>query len=186
MPVSREKRLPLRVIVSSGERAASYTVLKPAEEMVCRGDEFIVETGGGEAVVVEVTSIESQGRRVERAAVESIQTVWARDVERVVVKVSINLGAETKSIKYVTPGDKEFIIGSSERYRNIEYVVKKIKLRRGGFVFREGRRVLAKDVKRVFAYLKGVEGKKRRRGGRSGLIEGESASWSLARKRRGS
>jgi len=147
----KEKMHAIKVVVSSEDKTTHYTILKPADEQVKIGDEFIIKTGNEGATIVHVTSIESEARRLSHATVKNIKTVWTRDIEEITLKVAINLGQKTKSIKYKVQGDKEFIIGSTEQYKNGAYIIKKIKLRDKGFVFREGSRVLAKDIQRIFA-----------------------------------
>ncbi|HHI30516.1 MAG TPA: hypothetical protein ENL17_02230 [Candidatus Methanoperedenaceae archaeon] len=149
----KEKTRKLKVVVSRENTTRRCIITRREGEEVCAGDEFIIESVDGEPSIVRVTLIESHERRVECAEVGEIDAIWARDVSSVLLKISLNLGAVTKPIKYVVPGDKELVIGREERYKNITYVVKKIKLRDGGFVWREGRKVLAKDIKRVFASL---------------------------------
>ncbi|MHC1572292.1 MAG: HVO_0476 family zinc finger protein [Methanosarcinales archaeon] len=149
----RERCCRLRVVVSCGETTRRCTITRRVGEEICTGDEFVVEGVDGEPRIVRVTSIESHERRVRCAEVGEIDTVWARDVSSVLLKISLNLGAVTKPIKYMVPGEKELVIGREERYKNIVYVVNKIKLRDGGFAWRKGRKVFAKDVKRVFASL---------------------------------
>lgn len=149
----RERTFKLRVVVSHEKTTRRCIITRTEGEKVCTGDEFIIEGVDGEPSIARVTSIESHERRVNCAEVGEIDAIWARDVSSVLLKISLNLGAVTKPIKYVVPGDKEVIIGSEERYKNIIYVVNKIKLRDGGFAWREGRRVFAKDIKRVFASI---------------------------------
>ncbi|CAD6491287.1 MAG: hypothetical protein EMLJLAPB_00109 [Candidatus Argoarchaeum ethanivorans] len=151
MTVKKEKMHAIKVVVSGVDKTTHYTILKPADEELKIGDEFIIKTGNEGATIVHVTSIESEARRLSRATVKNIKTVWTRDIEEITLKVAINLGQKTKSIKYKVQGDKEFIIGSTEHYKTGAYIIKKIKLRDRGFVFREGKRVLAKDIQRIFA-----------------------------------
>lgn len=181
----KEKMHTLRVVVSSEGRTSSCTINRPAMDEIRVGDEFIVETAGDDATVVRVTSIETAGKRVNRALVEEIRTLWVQNIEEVAVRVSVNMGAETKPLKYIVSGGREFVIGSTEHYKNISYVIKKIKLRRGGMVSKEGRSVPAKDIKRIFAALKDADNyRPRKRAPLEGsLIQGRVATWSLARKR---
>ena len=144
MTVKKEKMHAIKVVVSGVDKTTHYTILKPADEELKIGDEFIIKTGNEAATIVHVTSIESEARRLSRATVKNIKTVWTRDIEEITLKVAINLGQKTKSIKYKVQGDKEFIIGSTEHYKSGAYIIKKIKLRTGVLCLEKAREYLQK------------------------------------------
>jgi uncharacterized Zn finger protein len=91
-------------------------------ELLSIGDEFIVENE--EANVVRVNSIELTGSiRVESAIANNIQTLWVQAIDKVVVKIAIHAGKLTQSLKVPCSGDKEFIVGSTEKFGKIARIM---------------------------------------------------------------
>lgn len=195
-PHLKEKTRPvsLRVVVSSHDRSAGRRITLDSKEVISVDDEFIVEDNSGEmANFVQVTSIESGGKRVNMARADSIQTIWARATDKVNAKISVNKGWETRSIEMKVDGEKEFTVGETLSYDNETFQIKKIKLRDSGSVDRKGERVPAKHIVRIFSdsmeRIEWLEHKKegkrrisRPRIGGPAIQPRGSAQWTLKRK----
>jgi uncharacterized Zn finger protein len=109
------------------------------------GDEIVVENGSAEAV--RVTAIEvSNGSRIRQAQVASIKTLWARKIDRVIVRITVHRGTITERYATAFEGDKEFIVGSEEKFGKID----RIKVRTGPVLSRKGQRAKAKNIRGIF------------------------------------
>ena len=109
------------------------------------GDEIVVENGSAEAV--RVTAIEvSNGSRMPYATAVSIKTLWARKIDKVVVRIAVHRGKTTKRYKTSFEGDKDFIVGSEEKFGEID----RIKVKAGPMLARPGQRAKAKDIRGIF------------------------------------
>ncbi|MCL7415300.1 MAG: hypothetical protein M8349_04480 [ANME-2 cluster archaeon] len=153
-PHQKEKTRPvsLRVVVSSEGKSASRRMDFDSEEIISIDDEFVVEDESDEnANFVQVTSIESGGKRVNMARADSIHTIWARATDKVSAKISVNKGWQTTSIEMNVSGEKEFTIGERLSAGGETFQIKKIKLRDGSSVNKKGAAVPAKYIRRVFS-----------------------------------
>ncbi len=157
-----EREVTLSVVVSQDGESFSATVTTPADETVEVGDEFLLET---EAVLatVRVTSVELEGeRRVESAPAPEVQTVWTREVDNVSTNVTIHpkdgSRDDSRSVTVYVPGDYEFTVGAHEQFGDDEFEVDAFVVRGDAEGYdrdryeQPGDTVLAKDVKRVYAY----------------------------------
>jgi uncharacterized Zn finger protein len=82
-----------------------------------------------------------------------IETLWARTIDDVIVKIAVQEGPVTESVNYKTSGDHEFDVGGIIKLKGYEVVVVSIKTRDGGHAKREGQFVKAKDVKRIYSKI---------------------------------
>ncbi len=142
----------VRIIVSREGDSERYTTELPADHEIYVGDELLVDDPSADEVhLVEVASIESDGRRAVAAVAAEINTIWARAIDEVTVKIAIHDGTKTESIRLQVFGDQEFTIGAVEKigWKNARIV--RIKLHKRGFKKNKGDVVLAKDIKRIFA-----------------------------------
>ena len=149
------------VIVSQDGESFSATVETDAEEPVEVGDEFVLETEEA-IVVVRITSLElPTSRRVEAAIAEDVETFWTRAVDNVSVNVTIHpsdgRANETRSLKLQVPGDEEFVVEETVEYADEEFTIEGIHVRTDAAGYqvskydREGDRIPAKDIKRIYA-----------------------------------
>nr|QNO44382.1 hypothetical protein MNAPFPCD_00003 [Methanosarcinales archaeon ANME-2c ERB4]QNO46482.1 hypothetical protein PAACNKLE_00018 [Methanosarcinales archaeon ANME-2c ERB4] len=142
----------VRTIVSRGEDSERYTTELPADHEVYVGDELLVDDPSADEVhLVEVASVESDGRRTVVATAAEIDTIWARAIDEVTVKIAIHDGTRTESIRMQVFGDQEYTVGAIEKigWKNARII--RIKLHKRGFKKNKGDVVLAKDIKRIFA-----------------------------------
>jgi uncharacterized Zn finger protein len=148
---AREDEIPVRVIVSlEGESRVGSVPLEPGESVEV-GD-FLAAECGEEVYGVEVTSIESGGRRLERARAGDISTLWTRAIDQVVVRASVHKGRVTRSASVVCEGEEEFAIGSSWTFGPLTFRITHMKLRDGKVLRREGQGAPARSVKRIYGY----------------------------------
>ena len=80
-----------------------------------------------------------------------IETIWARAIDKVSLKVSINKGKITEPYSFDVRGEETFSVGGVYSFGPTSFRIKKIKLRDGRFLSREGESVKAYRIKRVFA-----------------------------------
>lgn len=181
---TRPKKVYVRVIISNGKE--SFHRRAHLSGIIKTGDEFLVDDETtGEANLAHVTSLEVGGKRKETAPVEDIQTIWARAVDEVTVKISVNLGETTESMDIRVPGEKEFIIGEKIQVNNRKFVIKQIKIRDGGFKRRKGIAVEAKDIKRIFTDPAIPLPKKISKKGERIVIKKRVSEWSLKSRKAG-
>ncbi|MEA1868618.1 MAG: HVO_0476 family zinc finger protein [Euryarchaeota archaeon] len=142
----------VQIIVSRGEDSERYTTELPADHEVYVGDELLVDDPAADEVhLVEVASIESDGRRAVAAVAAEIDTIWARAIDEVTVKIAIHDGTRTESIRLKVFGDQEFTVGAIEKIGWKNARIMRIKMHKRGFKKNKGDVVLAKDIKRIFS-----------------------------------
>ena len=151
--VSKAARtITTRIIVSKGEHSTRYTIELPSDHEVGVGDDLLVDDPSADEVhLAEVASIESYGKRVPAAIASDIDTIWARAIDEVTVKIAIHDGVRTESDRLQVFGDREFTVGDIEAVRGKKFRIVRIKTHKSGFKKFKGDVVLAKDIKRIFA-----------------------------------
>jgi uncharacterized Zn finger protein len=103
----REDRpVSIPIIVSMGKESERSAIEFGPNELVTVGDR--VELAGHR---LEVTAIEVGERRVPMAKAESIRTLWAKQMDRVRVPVSVNKGNRTVSVAIEAVPEEEFEVG---------------------------------------------------------------------------
>lgn len=148
----KEKPVYLKTIISKGEKTFTHTNQMYKGDVVDVDDELVVDDGVCEDVYpIIVTSIESQGKRVESAKVDDIDSIWGRAIDEVDVKITLHSEQETYSVNKRVSGGHEFVVGEKYDLDDISFIVTRIKIRKGGFWIKEGDAVEAKYIKRLFA-----------------------------------
>lgn len=105
--VAREPRpIEVPVIVSWLESSERTSMEFAPDEDVRLGEEL--DLGGTR---IEVTAIESGGARVAAAKAKDVATVWAKRVDRLRVKFSVNKGNRTVAHSVDAVPDEEFSVG---------------------------------------------------------------------------
>ncbi len=105
--VTREPRpIDLPVIVSWLEASDRTTMEFSPDEVIEVGEELDL----GETRI-SVTAIESAGARVPSAKAKDASTVWAKRVDKVRVRFSVNKGTRTITHDLIAAPDEEFAIG---------------------------------------------------------------------------
>ncbi|MFP4655598.1 MAG: HVO_0476 family zinc finger protein [Methanohalobium sp.] len=148
----KEKPVYIKTIISKGEKTFTHTNQMYKGEVLDVDDELVVDDGVSEDVYpIVVTSIESQGKRVESAKVDDIDSIWGRAIDEVDVKITVHSEQETYSMTKRFSGGREFVVGEKYNFDDISFIVTRIKIRNGGFRIKEGDVVEAKNIKRLFA-----------------------------------
>jgi uncharacterized Zn finger protein len=145
----KEEEIPVRVIVScEGESRVCSASLEPVESVAV--GEFLAAECGEEVLGVEVTSIESGGKRVRRAGARDISTLWTRAIDQVVVRASVHRGRVTRPVSVACGGEEEFAVGASWSFGPLPFRITRMKLRDGKVLKREGQSAPARAVKRIY------------------------------------
>jgi uncharacterized Zn finger protein len=105
---------------------------------------------GDEASGVEVTSIESKGKRVKKARARDVSTLWTRAIDQVVVRASVHKGWVTSPVSVVCEGGEEFSVGESWTFGPLPFRITHMKLRNGKVLRKDGQRAPARSVKRIY------------------------------------
>ena len=142
----RSNEIKIKVVMSKYDKSYLRWLDAKPYELLSIGDEFIVENE--EANVVRVNAIElTSDVRVESAKADNIKTLWVQAIDNVVVKIAIHAGTLTQSLKVPCSGDKEFTIGSTEKFGKIT----RIKLVHGTVLKNIGESAKANTIKRIYA-----------------------------------
>lgn len=171
--IEEKKPIVTKVIVSKDD--ISFTLHAPidSEEMLYIDDELVIDDENSEEVYpIIVTSIESEGRRVDRQEVEKIDTIWGRATDEVTAKISLKVRNGSTSLEKRVSGEFEFVVGGDYTAGGKSFHITRIKIRDGGFRSRKGDSVAAKYIKRIYSEEKR----------RTGWGEGKT-SWSQRDKR---
>ncbi len=105
--VSREPK-PIQVpVIASWLEASQRTSLEfsPDEEIEVGEELDLGDTR------IRVTAIESGGRRVDGARAKEVATLWAKRIDQVRVKFSVNKGNRTVPHEVLAAPDEEFAVG---------------------------------------------------------------------------
>lgn len=159
--IESETTVERQVVISQDGESTEARVDIPPEERLVVGEEFLVETD--EAILTaRITSLEkTSGSRSDGAAVENVETIWARAVGNVAANLTLHpkegTGDESRSVRIQVPGDEPFVVGETHEYGGEEFTVERILVRedatdyeRDDYDF-DGDSVLAKDIKRLYA-----------------------------------
>lgn len=146
-----EKRSMVKTIVSTGDESCVCSTELDKNEIYRTGDTVVVECGG-ETQSVEITGIETEKQRVERARGSDIHTLWTRAIREVTVKISLHEGRSTTPLYLDARGIEEFVVGNEYEVGKSRFHISHIKLRNDRFLRREGEKALAKNIKRIYAF----------------------------------
>ncbi len=152
--VSREaepKEIRVKTIISIERDSMKGTIELPEDERISIGDLLVAETEEGEELGVEVSSIEIDDKRLGNAKAADISTIWARVVDRVILKVSYHDGRETIPLYIEYGGEDDIVIGETYKSGRYRYKVTHIKLRNGAMMRKDGWKAYARKIKRVYA-----------------------------------
>ena len=121
------------------------------DDTVTVGDRFVAECGD-DAMGVQVASIEIGPRRVEKARASEISTLWTREIDEVLVRISIHDGWKTIPLIMTCRGEDPFIVDEIYKTEGRTFRVSHIKLRDGAVLRKEGWKTVASRIKRIYAY----------------------------------
>ena len=149
--VEKPRLKEVKVIVSKMENTVVLRCLFDETERFDVDDEIVADDeNSGEAYPVMITSIECGSRRPAFSKVKDIDTIWARAIDEVTVRIAIKKGEITSSVLQKVPGDFVYVVGADLKIDKKILPILAIKVRGGGFRRKEGDAVPAKKVKRIF------------------------------------
>jgi len=143
LPLARPLEVP--AIISDGDRSERTKMELHPMELVSVGDELQWDGHN-----LQVTSIESKGRRLARSNAALIDTLWLKRFDSLRVKVSIVRGQNTASEVVIAPPDEEFEVGDILELGKAKVMIDKIRTDEGT-VYRTGLPVEARYIKRVYS-----------------------------------
>lgn len=115
---SAKKPKPYRIIISEQDQSIKSTIeLSPSDELEV-GDVLISELGQ-----VEVTSIETNAKRVKKALIEDIKTIWASSVE-IPARIGFSVDLHGKVDSYKLDLDRDFEIATEDIVKIDNRIVK--------------------------------------------------------------
>lgn len=152
VPVPQEPEpILVKTIVSSGNESRTCSVELLPDDPCETGDPLVAECGE-DAVGVEITSIESRGKRVTSARAGDVETLWTRVIERVVVKISVHDGRRTIPLYVTCDGEDPFTVNEIYTMNKMRFRISHIKLRDGPILRKEGWKTVAFKITRIYAY----------------------------------
>lgn len=143
--------IQVKAIVSSGNESRTCSVELLPDDPCDVGDPLVAECGD-DAVGVEITSIESGGKRVNSSRAGDVETLWTRVIERVVVKISVHDGWRTIPLYLTCDGEEPFVVNEIYTVNRIRFRISHIKLRDGPILRKEGWKAVAFKITRIYAY----------------------------------
>jgi uncharacterized Zn finger protein len=146
---SEPRSIIVKTIVSR-EGTSLVCGIELDEEDECSVGDHLVAECGDDALGVEVTSIESGERRVNRAKAPYITALWTRTIEQVVVKISIHDGRKTAPVYMECDGEQPFVVGEMYVASGKRFKVSHLKLRDGPLMRKEGWKTVAHRIKRIY------------------------------------
>ncbi|WP_407453637.1 HVO_0476 family zinc finger protein [Methanobrevibacter sp.] len=116
--ISLKKPKPYRLIISEQDKSIKTTIdLSPSDELAC-GDILLSDLGQ-----VEVTGIEIKDKRVDKAKLEDVDTIWALSIEIPArIGFSVDLHGEVDSYKLDL--DRDFEIAPGDIVKIDNHIVK--------------------------------------------------------------
>ncbi len=144
MEMEIPKLISIRTIISQLEESTRTRVELPTGHELRVGDEIMVGD-----TCIQVMSIEVGNKRLNKAIVDDIDTIWTRYFNEIVVKVSINLGRTTQAEAFMTDPDDEFRVYGDIEIGKYKLYIYRIKTT-SHMLFRPGAMALARDVVRLY------------------------------------
>ncbi|MDR1405158.1 MAG: hypothetical protein LBJ20_06320 [Candidatus Methanoplasma sp.] len=124
--VRMPETLKVKVLFSDGDITETTETELESNEILAVGDEFDLDDGRS----VCITHIESRdGRRGKKFQADKIGALWVKQFDTLHVKVSVNDGQKTYSVRTDADPDDEFTIGSVLSFENFDTLIHAIKTR---------------------------------------------------------
>lgn len=143
--VRERKPIPVPFVISWGATSQTDLIEMDPDFVMSVGDRFPFKEWE-----LEITSIEKNGKRLNKCRASETGTVWAKRVDQVVVKFSLNKGARTTSHEIVAARDEEFFVDDMLEIGRHKAVIRKIKTKKG--IIRRGK-ARAEEISRIYANI---------------------------------
>lgn len=112
----------LPTIVSRGAASERKLIGLAGDELVAIGDEFVIESE-----TIRVTGIEVGDKRVGSAKASDIDTLWAKNFDKLGVRFAINMGHKTISKIVEAVPTETFTVGDEMTFGRLRVRIKSIK-----------------------------------------------------------
>ncbi|MBI4416801.1 MAG: hypothetical protein HY557_07450 [Euryarchaeota archaeon] len=143
--IREDRPVDVSVIVSEDARSERGSIEFDPKELVSVGDRIDYEGRR-----IEITAIEVGERRVPASKAGNVRTLWAKRMDRVRVKFSVNKGNRTVSHELDAAPDEEFEVGDIVDLGRERAVIHSIRIE-GGSLRRGSAR--AEDIVRMYGKL---------------------------------
>lgn len=143
--VREEKAVAVPVVVSHGEVSERGAIEFGPDELVQVGARL-----DHEGHVIEVMAVEVAGRRVPASKARNVRTVWAKRIDRIRVKFSVNKGNRTVPHEIDAAPDEEFEVGDIVDLGKERALIHRIRV--GSATLRRGRATAA-DIVRMYGRI---------------------------------
>lgn len=144
--VVQPRTIEVPLHVSRGADTEPTTVELEESDEVEVGDRFVVPDG-----LAEVTAVEDEGgHRPDTLKASKIQTIWAKDIQEIDVKVTIHHGRTSRSLQTTMGPDEPLRVGDRITVEGRPMRIDRIKAE-GRMLRRDGQSAPASDVVRVYA-----------------------------------
>ena len=141
------KPLKLHIILSWLEKSERKEIEVEPGAVITVGE--LMEFEGSR---IEITAIESGGRRVPESPAKDITTLWAKKMDKVRIKVTMTRGDRSWSREIIAELEKEFRVGDELQIGTERTTIEKIKVQQRT-MYRGS--ALAVDVKRIYSHAAG-------------------------------
>ena len=147
----KKPHIEVRLQLSRHGQTSQEKVSVIEDESLFLGEERVFGTGDGVAGV-QITALElNDGKRVDESIASDLSCIWARAIDDVVLRVTIQKGRHSKSHQISVHGLYEFSVGTEERIGGLNFVVNIIRTREGYTLKRTGDTATAKDIRTIYA-----------------------------------
>ena len=141
--VREAKAIKVPIIISDQGESRRSVIELPEDEEIRVEDELVLED-----LPIIISSLESNGRRVLKAEVKDITTIWAKRFDKLHVKISINDVHKTMSTEVMALPEEEFFVGDMMTIGRYNVVITKIKTKDS---MAQRGSVPARDIVRIYA-----------------------------------
>ena len=147
--------LEVPVIFSDGEESEHTTTTLESNEIIAIDDEFFLDDG--RRACVTHMDVED-GSNVRKAQATKIKRLWVKQFDILSVKVSVNDGKKTYSLRVEAEPDDEFVVGTQIEFEDFDCLIHAIKtkdslVKRGSAEARDITRIYGKIRKKRYDVL---------------------------------
>lgn len=116
--ISQEKPKPFRLIISEHENTYKTTIDLLPDEILNVGDFLLSDVGK-----VKITALELEGKRVKKAEVRDVQTIWASS-EEIPARFGVSVDLHGKVASFKVETDRDFKIAVEDILKIDKYVAR--------------------------------------------------------------
>lgn len=140
--------LEVPVVFSDGEVSETTTTTIESNDIIAIDDEFELDDGR----LVCVTHIDvDNDRKVKKALATDVRKLWVKRFDILSVKVSVNDGGKTYSLRVEAEPDDEFVVGTQLEFEDFDCLIHAIKTKHS--LVRRGV-AEARDITRIYGKIR--------------------------------